>query len=159
MDLQEELQLDLSLMDFQHEALLGIVHTANLLTATATALLRRYGLTTAQFNVLLALRYKSRPLTQTDLGKRLLVTRASVTSLLDKLETKGLVARNEVSGNRRSHHVELTPNGLTLVEKVEPLYRETVGRITEPLNESECRRLSQQLQDLRHRLRTVQQGL
>ena len=56
-------------------------------------LFRRFDLG-AQFNVLFALKYKKNEWTQSDLGKRLVVTRASITSVLDKLEAKALVKRN-----------------------------------------------------------------
>lgn len=156
---KQELQLDFPLQDVRHEAVLSVMHTANALAAAATALLHPFNLTTAQFNVLLALGYKDKELTQSDLGKRLVVTRASITSVLDRLEGKGLVLRKDVPHNRRIYHVALTPKGAALVEEVEPLYLEIVGRITEDMKEEDCRRLTQELQSIRRQLEKARRAL
>jgi MarR family 2-MHQ and catechol resistance regulon transcriptional repressor len=93
MSINKELELERPIQDIRHETVLNIVRTANIISLKGEALFRRFCLTEAQFNVLFALKYKAHEWTQSDLGKRLVVTRASVTSVLDKLEEKGLVAR------------------------------------------------------------------
>jgi len=152
MSINRELELDRPMQDVRHEAVLNIVRTANVLSQQGAALFRRFELTEAQFNVLFALQYKERPWTQSDLGKRLVVTRASITSVLDKLEQKGLVKRNSVPGNRRIYHVELTEAGKALLQKVEPLYREDVHRVLGEFDEARCRRLIADLEEVRQRL-------
>lgn len=151
MSLNNELQLDRPMRDIKHETVLNIVRTANVLSVKGAALFRKYDLTEAQFNVLFALKYKERPWTQSDLGKRLVVTRASVTSVLDKLEEKELVRRKEVPGNRRIYHVDLTPKGKTLLEKVEPIYRTDIHAVLESFADKDCRRLIDNLEHIRER--------
>ncbi|HEX4248125.1 MAG TPA: MarR family transcriptional regulator [Pseudonocardia sp.] len=51
------------------------------------------------------------PLTPSELARRLGLTSPSVTSLLDRLETAGLVARRRHPADRRSVLVELTASG------------------------------------------------
>jgi DNA-binding MarR family transcriptional regulator len=137
MPLQQELGLDLPIEDLSHEAVLSVVRTATIFSQVAAGLFRRYQLTEAQFNVLFSLKYRDRDVTQADLGKRLVVTRASITSVLDKLESKGLVERQSVPGNRRIYHVALTEAGQRLVDRVEPVYRERVHAVMDELSESE----------------------
>lgn len=149
MPLQTELSLDFPFEDLRHEAVLGIVHTASQLAGVGDRLFRGYDLTEAQFNVLLALKYKDRPLTQSDLGHRLVITRASVTSVLDKLEAKKLVERRDVPNNRRIFHVEMTPRGRHLVEEVEPVYRKTIHGILQGFGDKECRALTALLERVR----------
>ncbi|MBI2422073.1 MAG: MarR family transcriptional regulator [Candidatus Hydrogenedentes bacterium] len=149
MSLTTELELDRPLQDVRHEAVLNIVRTATMLSQRGSTLFRKYGLTEAQFNVLFSLKYKERPWTQSDLGKRLVVTRASVTSVLDKLEEKGLVERIAVSGNRRIYHVELTEKGHTLIAKVEPVYRSIVHRVLDGLSEGDLRGMIMQMETIR----------
>ncbi|MDX9975877.1 MAG: MarR family transcriptional regulator [FCB group bacterium] len=149
MTLQKELGLDLPFEDLRHEAVLSIVRTASMLANGGADIFRQHDLTEAQFNVLLALKYKDRTLTQSDLGQRLVITRASVTSVLDKLEAKKLVERRNVPGNRRIFHVELTPKGQDLVEKVEPVYRETVHRVLASFSDKDCRALTALLERVR----------
>jgi MarR family 2-MHQ and catechol resistance regulon transcriptional repressor len=155
MSLNKELELDRPIEDVRHEAVLNIIRTANLLSQKGAERFRDYDLTVAQFNVLFALKYKERHLSQADLGKRLVVTRASVTSVLDKLESKGLVARVEVPDNRRIYHVELTAGGKTLVDEVEQHYRQDIQDVLHGFSESECRRLIQGLERVRARCRVT----
>ena len=106
-------------------------------------------MTEAQFNVLFALKYKEKPWTQSDLGRRLVVTRASITSVLDKLEEKELVKRNEVVGNRRIYHVDLTDSGHALLEEVEPLYRKDIHFALRKFDDKMCRNLINSLESIR----------
>jgi DNA-binding MarR family transcriptional regulator len=149
MTLQRELGLDAPFEDLKHEAVLGVVRTASLLANGGAEIFRKYDLTEAQFNVLLVLKYKDRDLTQSDLGHRLVITRASVTSVLDKLESKKLVERRSVQGNRRIFHVELTAKGRQAVEDVEPVYRETVHRVLAGFSDKDCRALTALLERVR----------
>lgn len=151
MSLEKELNLERPMQDARHEAVLNVVRTASLLSLKGSDLFRQFGLTEAQFNVLFSLKYKEKVWTQSDLGKRLVVTRASVTSVLDKLESKGLVARLGVEGNRRIYHIDLTPEGRALIDQVEPLYRRDVYEVMADLDEAACRTLTQNLERIRER--------
>lgn len=151
MSLEKELNLERPMQDAKHEAVLNVVRTASLLSLKGSDLFRQFGLTEAQFNVLFSLKYKEKVWTQSDLGKRLVVTRASVTSVLDKLESKGLVARHAVEGNRRIYHIDLTDSGRELIDKVEPLYRKDVYEVMEDLDEAACRALTRNLEKIRER--------
>lgn len=153
MSITNELELDRPMQDIRHEAVLNIVRTATLLSQKGTVLFRKYGLTEAQFNVLFALKYKERDWTQSDLGKRLVVTRASVTSVLDKLEEKELVRRSAVLNNRRIYHVELTQKGRQLLDKVEPVYRRDIHEVMTDFNAGACRGLIADLERIRQCLR------
>ena len=149
MELQQELGLQSPFEDITHEAVLNVVRTANLLSAKAAQLFRGYNLTEAQFNVLFALKFTDANMTQAELGKRLVVTRASITSVLDKLEDKRLVRRIDVPGNRRIHHVELTSRGASLIDEVEPVYREEVHGVLEDFDENDCRALIESMEKIR----------
>lgn len=152
MSLNNELDLDRPMRDTRHEAVLNIVRTANVLSLKGAQLFRNFDLTEAQFNVLFSLNYKERAWTQSDLGRRLVVTRASVTSVLDKLEEKGLVQRSVVEGNRRIYHVDLTEKGRALLEEVEPLYRKDIHKVLEPFDDKTCRIIIDQLELIRTRV-------
>ena len=158
MSLTQELGLDIPFTDTRHETVLNVVHTANQLLSVGADLFREAGLTHAQFNVLFALKHKARPVTQTELGQRLVVTRASMTSVLDRLEAKDMVVRRKVPGNRRIHHVELTEAGRRLLDRMEPRYFALVHEALELLSDSECRTLIELLERVRERTRTAGQG-
>ncbi len=79
--------------------------------------LRPLGLSPSAFNVLMALHNtEGRILEPCQLAERLLVSRPSVTGLLDTLQAKGLVARRPHGDDRRRVLVELTAEGLALLE-------------------------------------------
>jgi MarR family transcriptional regulator, 2-MHQ and catechol-resistance regulon repressor len=151
MSLENELNLEHPMDDIQHEAVLSIVRTAGILSLKGSDLFRQFGLTEAQFNVLFSLKYKETVWTQSDLGKRLVLTRASVTSVLDKLETKGLVERKVVEGNRRIYHVDLTKSGKVLIDEVEPLYRQDVHEVMADLGRKTCEAMIRNLEKVRAR--------
>lgn len=154
MSLSDELNLDIPLSDLRHETILNIIHTANMLASVGARLFRQYELTEAQFNVLFSLKHKNVKITQSDLGKRLVVTRASITSVLDKMQEKGLVDRFTVDGNRRIHHVELTPKGRRLIDKIEPHYREALHAALNGVSDAECHGLIAQLEHIRSRAKS-----
>ncbi len=151
MSLSAELSLDVPFTDWRHETVINIVHTANRLAQVGSSLLRRFDLTEAQFNLLFVLKYSNGNVTQSDLGKRLVVTRASITSLVDKMEEKGLVQRLDVPGNRRIHHVSFTPQGRALVDAIEPQYRKVVHATVSGLRKEDCEVLTRHLDRVREK--------
>ena len=152
MSLQDELGLQAPFKDLRHETALSIVRTAILFSAKGSQLFRQFDLTEAQFNVLFALKFATGDITQAELGKRLVVTRASITSVLDKLEAKDLVKRANVPGNRRIHHVKMTAAGAELIEKVEPRYREEIHEALADLSDENCHALVTFLEQARNRV-------
>ncbi len=159
MSLSTELHLDIPISDLRHEAILNIVHTAGQIAAAGAVFLRPYDLTEAQFNVLFALKHKNCDLTQSALSERLVVTRASVTSVLDKLEEKGLVERVSVPGNRRIYHVKLTSKGRELIDEMEPSYRRMVYGALADLSEKDYKALIRFLERVRSRTVALREGM
>ena len=74
-------------------------------------LLAPYGLVLKGFNVLAVVAGDPEPLSPTTIGERTLITKTSVTSVLDRLETLGLVRRRPHPTNRRSVLVDVTAKG------------------------------------------------
>ena len=77
---------------------------------------RPLGLTWAGFRILNAL-WVFDGLAQQELGRLSGSTRASVSSALETLENRGLVARRRAEGDRRQLGVELTPEGLDTLHR------------------------------------------
>jgi MarR family 2-MHQ and catechol resistance regulon transcriptional repressor len=78
-----------------------------------------------------------------------------VTSVLDRLEEKGLVERMSVPGNRRIYHVRLTPKGRKLIDGIEPSYRETIKAALKDLTDKDCKTLIRFLERVRESLRQL----
>ena len=154
MSFQQELDLPYPIRNHRHEAVLGIVLTGALLAKEGDRLLRPMGLTDSQFNVLMLLRYQTEggAISQTQLGRMLLVNRSNVTGLIDRMEESGWVRRIPESGDRRIKLVELTANGRRLLNRVQKVYFEAISRTMSDLTRQDLARLGQMLQLLRQRI-------
>lgn len=74
------------------------------------------GLTGAQFDVLATLGDTS-GMTNKELGERTLITRGTLTPVLDRMEAKGLVRRCKGATDARQTVVSLTPEGQAAYER------------------------------------------
>lgn len=81
--------------------------------------LRSLGLTPSQFDVVASLGNTS-GLSMGELGDKTLITKGTLTGVIDRLEQKQLVEREIPPDNRRSVIVRLTPTGVALFEQVFP---------------------------------------
>jgi MarR family 2-MHQ and catechol resistance regulon transcriptional repressor len=73
------------------------------------------GLGLSDFAVLEALLHKG-PLPVNSIGKRILLTSGSITTAIDRMESKKLVRRTVDPQDQRSRIVQLTPKGHELIE-------------------------------------------
>jgi DNA-binding MarR family transcriptional regulator len=76
----------------------------------------RGGLRRVEFTIL-ALVQVNRDVTARQLARALAVTPPNIAIWLDKLESRGLVARERSVSDARMQHVRLTPRGTALVER------------------------------------------
>ena len=76
----------------------------------------QWGLTDNHYNVLRILNGTGEPISQSEIGRRMLSSRANVTKLVDLLEERKLVKRL-ACGDRRVNLVELTGDGATFLEE------------------------------------------
>jgi MarR family 2-MHQ and catechol resistance regulon transcriptional repressor len=96
-----------------------LVRAADTLSAGININLLSAGLTESQFNVLDAL-YHLGPLTQKQLGKKLLKSGGNITMVIDNLEKRNLVKRRRGENDRRVFFVNLTLQGRRQVENILP---------------------------------------
>ena len=89
-----------------------------LLAKRQEAVFSRFGLSRGEVGALSALRLAGPPhrLSPTRLGKGLMLSSAGVTSRIDQLERRGLVQRLDDPDDRRGVIVELTDQGLDIVD-------------------------------------------
>ena len=155
MALAQELGLRRGINVLEHEAVLNIYYTASVLKKGAAEFFQQFGLTDVQFNIMMLLNYQSGPdggLTQAKLGGMMLVNRADVTSLIDRMEKAGLVVRTAAANDRRTNVVKMTANGRKLFSKVEPLYARRVREVMAVVGPPEQKRLIATLEKIRGQL-------
>jgi DNA-binding MarR family transcriptional regulator len=118
----------------------------------------RHGLQKGEFDVLATLRRSGAPytLTPSALAEYLMLSRAGMTSRLDRLEAAGLVERRLDAGDRRSFRVLLTQRGLEVIEAAVTEHSANQSRLLAPLDPTERDTLDRILRKLLHELDTGQ---
>jgi len=155
MSLESELKLKEPIALLPHKALLSIYYTASCLKKRADDFFRSFGLTDVQFNVMMLLCHQSgelQGLSQAELSDMMLVNRANITSLVDRMEKAGLVLRTTAPKDRRYNIVKMTPKGRKLFVRVEPLYVEQVKQLMAVFKQGDQKKLITMLEKVRREL-------
>jgi DNA-binding MarR family transcriptional regulator len=126
-------------------AVTGIIRAHAVLSAALASCLRDEGLTEAGFNVLMILDGADEPLCPKDVGDRRLVTRGTVTGVIDRLVELGLVERAPHPDDRRMQLLLTTPSGRKVLRRVLPRVRRAEGEALEGLTAREQRTLAELL--------------
>ncbi|WP_346824840.1 MarR family winged helix-turn-helix transcriptional regulator [Ralstonia solanacearum] len=100
-------------------------------------------LDTAGFDVLLTLRRQGRgnALSPSALAKDMLLSTSAMTNRLDRLEKRGLIARQTDPDNRRGLRIVLTEAGFTLVDNLVASHLATEERMLAALSAKERKQL------------------
>jgi len=122
------------------------VRAAARLAKVAGTALAEGDLTLAQYRVLVFLDAGARPATQ--VAQLLDVTPPTVTSLVDALESRGLVARSADPGDRRRVVCSLTPAGRRALQRGDGLVGERLGRLLDRLTPGEAEQVVSGLEAL-----------
>jgi MarR family 2-MHQ and catechol resistance regulon transcriptional repressor len=89
---------------------------ARAVEAQAERSIAQFGVGRSDFGVLEALLHRG-PLNAKQLGEKVLLTSGSMTAAVDRLESRGLVRREDDAEDRRACIVRLTPAGRRLIER------------------------------------------
>ena len=132
------------------EAQLAVQRTSEVLVRGMTELLRGYGITPTQYNVLRILRGAgAEGLPCAEVGARMVNHEPDVTRLLDRLDRMGLIARERAASDRRVVLTRITPDGLALLARLDGPTSELGRRRLEGFTEEELRTLVALLEKMR----------
>jgi MarR family 2-MHQ and catechol resistance regulon transcriptional repressor len=95
------------------------MRAAESITARTHRHLSSMGLSISQFGVLEAL-YHLGPLSQKEIGQKILRSSGNITMVIDNLEKRGLVRRARDRSDRRIYIIHLTDEGNNLINKIFP---------------------------------------
>lgn len=157
MTLQQELSLQTEINPLPREVILNIYYTASCLKKKADEFFGQFGISDVQFNVMMLLRYQQSGhdgLSQAQISQMMLVNRANITSLIDRMEKAGLVVRTPRENDRRAYLVKLTDQGNDLLDEVEPLYKIEITKAA-VLGDNEHRLLINMLERIRENLQNI----
>lgn len=109
--------------------------------------LSKVNLNNSKFNILMIIRYigGENGIQQNEISKQLLVTASNITKLLDKLESDGLITRNNKSGDRRVKIIKITPEGSSLIDEIWADYNKTANALTPNMTDDELQALIDKL--------------
>jgi MarR family transcriptional repressor of emrRAB len=136
------------------EAYLNLLRVASdVLDATEDYFIE-HGTSQGRFTVLCLLnRNPDVPLCPADLALRAGVTRATMTGLLQGLESEGLIKRTSSTDDKRMFFVELTPKARRYLDSVLPDFFRRVGDLMGGLNDRERVTMLKLLEKVRIRSR------
>lgn len=119
--------------------------------------IRTLGLTSSQFDIVATLG-NTDGMNFKELGEKTLITKGTLTGVVDRLEAKGLVRRIASPSDGRSQIVQLTRKGEALFERVFPAHLEHVGQAFTTFSQAELDSTVAALQRLRAALSPASAG-
>jgi DNA-binding MarR family transcriptional regulator len=133
------------------ECVMNLVFTADLLVKRIAELIQPFNLTPASGLVLSILADSALPLPPNEIADRLIISRATVTGLIDSLERRQYVRRHPHLSDRRMILVEITETGRQVADAFRPIVHQHQKEWLAALNEHEQQRLIEFL----HRLQAT----
>jgi MarR family transcriptional regulator, 2-MHQ and catechol-resistance regulon repressor len=108
----------------QQRMVIDIIHTANWVDEKMSRVLKDYGITHPQFNILKNVQAAyPEPLSVKEIRDTTMFSGSDVTRLIDRLVNKGLLCRNTCKINRRKVDINITSKGTDILTKINPELR------------------------------------
>jgi DNA-binding MarR family transcriptional regulator len=143
---------DLKQSIFQSEsqkAIVNAIYTGNWIVQQQQELLKPFGLTVQQYNVLRILKgQQGNPMTVLAITERMLDKMSNASRLVDKLLEKKLVLRRECPQDRRAVDILILPAGLDLLKEVDQVQQDW-GKHFDALGIKRLEELNQLLDEFR----------
>jgi DNA-binding MarR family transcriptional regulator len=145
--LREEIQQQKPFESLEQEAVLNVLHTADVLLQRITAVLKPFKLSHSQYNVLRILRGAGpEGLACREIGERMITRDPDITRLLDRLEARGLLTRTRDQKDRRVITARITEEGRRLLDALDQPIAEVDRQQLQHLGEQRLRTLIQLLE-------------
>ena len=131
-------------------ALLSVMYTGHWFSAKVNLLLKPFGLTSPQYNVLRILRgQKGQPISVSSIQERMVEPMSNVSRIIDKLVEKGVASRRICAANKRQVDVLITKPGIELIEQIEPAMVRQHAAMSQVLSAADATKLTGFLDALR----------
>ncbi|MDX1389868.1 MAG: MarR family transcriptional regulator [Acidobacteriota bacterium] len=150
--LKDEIKQTRPFRSTREEAYLNLVRSGALLQHSFAEMMKPYGITSTQYNVLRILRGVGRAgLCRHEIRDRMLTPVPDVTRLLDRLEKAGLVTRERSDADRRMVTARITEEGLATLAALDGPTARELDRLLGHMDDEDLERLSSLLQVARVR--------
>jgi DNA-binding MarR family transcriptional regulator len=135
--------------DPYNKALVNLLYTNSFIISQQGKLFKPYGLSPEQYNVLRILRgMHPDPVTVSSIQDRMLNKMSNASRLVEKLKQKDMVTRNECPTDRRQVDINITEQGLHVLDELEDQVNQFNRQILN-LDEKELEQLNNLLDKLR----------
>ena len=141
-------------LPIERELAFTIMDVARLMKTLADQRARQYGMTRAQWAVLVRLD-RSEGLKQSELAEILDLQPITLTRLLDRLAENGLIERRADPNDRRANRLFLTAAARPLLERLSELSTELMRTVLEGLDAKTLEKLQRDLGLVRENLRSA----
>ena len=129
--------IDIGTGHLPSDIVLGAMRAGHLAERTLASILRPHDLTPASYNVLNVLHRAGRPLCPSTIGQLLLVTRGTMTGLIDSLERREYVVRIPHPEDGRMTLIAVTPAGTDLLTELGPAHRKATAEVVAGLHDGD----------------------
>ncbi|MDT8410958.1 MAG: MarR family transcriptional regulator [Vicingaceae bacterium] len=148
MKIEKEIKQDKFHSEFQKLAI-NILFTNQWLTTNTTKILKPFGVSPQQYNVLRILKGQSpKAISVSNIMERMIDKMSNTSRLVEKLRQKELIERVICEKDRRQVDVKITKKGIALLEKVS-VEMNSFNTISENLSENEAITINQLLDKMR----------
>ena len=149
MRLEEELKVIKFRSPF-HRAGVNVIFTGAWMVDRMNLLLKPYGISEQQFNVLrILLRQKGKAANLCTIQEGMIHRMSNATRLVEKLRKKGLVNREICERNRRKVDITITRKGLKLLDEIDPMVSKFGSQTFKKLTKNEAQLLGELLDKMR----------
>jgi DNA-binding MarR family transcriptional regulator len=132
------------------KATVNLIYTNNWLCEIQTSLLKDFGITQQQYNILRILRGQlPNAATVKLLRERMLDKMSDASRLVEKLRHKGMVSRSACTADRRNVDVKITQKGLELLANIDSEWPKFEKKMFGKLTEKDAKMLSDLLDKMR----------
>ncbi|GMQ46778.1 MarR family winged helix-turn-helix transcriptional regulator [Vibrio sp. 10N] len=135
-------------LDTDPMAMMGrLMRIAKYMETKVADLHKKYDLKLGEFDVIATLRRSGQPycLTPSELIDTMMLTSGAMTNRLDKLESKGLILREHSKEDRRSVTVQLTQDGLVLIDQLIEEHADVQKNLVKSLSAAQKKQANQLL--------------
>lgn len=128
---------------------LDLLRTAEALSRRMSAVLKAEDLSPTQYNVLRILRGAREALPCGEIASRMITRDPDITRLLDRLEKRGFISRSRETEDRRTVLTRITPEGLSLLARLDEPVQEAHKKQLGHLGRQRLRELAELLREAR----------
>ncbi|CAH2215036.1 MarR family winged helix-turn-helix transcriptional regulator [Tepidibacter aestuarii] len=136
--------------DMSGKTIINLLKSVEIMRFIYNNLFAHHGISESKFYVLLLLSYSEEGMALSEIGDKMLVTRANMTGLIDRMGKEGLVEKKVNPKDKRSSIAHLTDKGRELFDNIKGTHIDFSRQMTSGLSIEEKEQLNTLLEKLQN---------